>query len=204
MLLQLGNGTSKADAPDSGGRVYGWFRLANVSDSPCTVPSGGIVKVVAQGAADPARIQVVGHTQGDAAAGLPSDPSTGPVVLGPGQRYEVAFAWVPDGDGPGGCPTTPTTPPTTPTTPTTPTPTATPTDTTGADPGGTDPGTVGNAASPQLGEDAPASPPPGSVTLNHTPATGSPVIDGPVIPDACAGTIYTTSAIPEAPATPAP
>ncbi|WP_405583509.1 hypothetical protein [Streptomyces sp. NBC_01190] len=191
---QLGQGTSQADAPDSGGRVYGWFRLANVSDTACTVPSGGVVQAVAQGAADLSRIQVVDHTAGDPAAGLPAAPSNGPVVLSPGQQYEVAFAWVPSGDGPGGCPVPPTTPP-----PTTPPPTDTPSDppTTGTAGGATDPSSTGNAASTQLGEDAPTSPAAGSVVLNHTPSVGGPVVEGPVIEDVCAGTVYTTPVIPE-------
>jgi hypothetical protein len=202
---QLGQGASKADAPDSGGRVYGWFRVANVSSTACTVPSTGAVQAVAQGGADPSRIQIVDHTAGDAAAGLPTAPVSGPVVLKPGQNYEVAFAWVPASNGPGGCPATPTTPPTTPT------PTDTPTDTTGPV-GGTSVGSSGapstagsgNAPSTQLREDTPTSPAPGSVALNHTPAAGAPVIDGPVIEDACAGTVYTTTPIPEPAATPTP
>ncbi|MYS18851.1 hypothetical protein GA0115240_10147 [Streptomyces sp. DvalAA-14] len=203
---QLGQGASNADAPDSGGRVYGWFRVANVSDTACTVPSDGVVNAVAQGAADSSRIQIVDHTAGDAATGLPSAPSSGPVVLKPGEDYEVAFAWVPASDGTGGCPVAPTTPPTTPT------PSPTPTDTVGTDPGSADPGSSGgsgssgtsdNSVSTQLGEDAPVSPASGSVTLNHTPAPGAPVVDGPVIQDACAGTVYTTAAIPEPADTPA-
>ncbi|MEE4544661.1 hypothetical protein V2S66_22120 [Streptomyces sp. V4-01] len=195
---QLGQGASNADAPDAAGRVYGWFRVANVSDAPCTVPSGGLVQAVAQGSADASRIQVVGHTAGDPAADLPAG-ADGPVVLAPGQEYEVAFAWVPAGDGPGGCPV-PTTPPASPT------PTAT--DTSGV--GGADAGTGSSGSEAASGADAPQSgsdpttPPPGSVALNHTPAAGAPVVDGPVIQDACAGTVYTTSAIPQSDGTPTP
>ncbi|SFF52950.1 Protein of unknown function [Actinacidiphila alni] len=200
--VQLGQGSSSADSPDATGRVYGWFRVANVSGIPCTVPGGGQVQVLAEGAADASRIQVVGHTPGDPAAGLPA-VSDGPVVLAPGDSYEVRFAWVPAGDGPGGCPVTPTTPPTTPT----PTDTATVPPATGGPTGGSGSGPdsgsgsgTGNATSPQLGTgDAPTSPPPASVELNHTPAAGAPVVDGPVIQNACAGTIYTTAPIPDSP-----
>lgn len=191
--VQLGQGTSSADSPDSAGRVYGWFRVANVSGSPCTVPGGGQVQVLAEGAADPSRIQVVGHTPGDPAARLPVG-SDGPVVLAPGDSYEVQFAWVPASDGPGGCPTTPTTPPTTPTQTQTPTDPASTGGPNGSDPGT---GTGSNGASPQLGSgDPPTNPPPGSVAVNHTPAAGAPVVDGPVIQNACAGTLYTTAAMP--------
>lgn len=195
---QLGQGASSADAPDANGRVYGWFRVSNVSDVACTVPSGGLVQAVAQGSADSARIQVVGHTAGDPAADLP-DAASGPLVLSPGQDYEVAFAWVPSGDGPGGC-----TPPTTP--PASPTPTATPTGSTGGTDAGTgspDGGAATGADAPQTDSD-PTTPPPGSVVLNHTPAAGAPVVDGPVIQNACAGTVYTTAAIPQPDSTPTP
>lgn len=190
---QLGKGASKADAPDAAGRVYGWFRVANVSTTPCTIASGGRVQALAHGAADANRIVVMGHTPGDPASGLPA-ASNAPVVLAPGADYEVQFAWVPDSNGPGGCPAPTTTPPTA-------TPTDTATATGGADaPSGTDPGTNTGANAPASGGDTPVSAPPASVALNHTPAAGAPVIDGPVIQNACAGTVYTTTALP-APAT---
>jgi len=194
---QLGQGTSQADAPDSDGRVYGWFRVANVSDSACTVPNGGVVQAAAQGAADASRIQVVDHTAGDAATALPTASATVPVVLYPGDDYEVEFAWVPATDaGSGGCPVTPTA------SPTTATPTESPTDSPTTTTGGTDSSGTGNTASTQLGNDAPASSDPGSIALSHTPAAGAPVVTGPVIEGACAGTVYTTPAIAEAAATP--
>jgi hypothetical protein len=151
------------------------------------VPSGGVVQAVAQGSADQAKIQVVDHTQGDAAVGLPASTTAGPVVLSPGQDYEVAFAWVPSGTGSGGCGT----PPTTPTTPT-------PTDTATTS-GGTDPNVGSDSTGDGTGDtggDPPASPSTGSIALNHTPAPGAPVVAGPVIQDACAGTVYTTTAMP--------
>jgi len=192
---QLGQATSQAEAPDSNGQVYGWFRVTNISELTCTVPNAGVVQAAAQGAADPSKIQVVDHTDGDAATGLPA-ATAAPVVLNPGDDYEVAFAFVPVNDGNSGCPVTPTP------TPSTPTPTDSPTESPAAT-GGSDSGTSGNSASTQLGNDAPTTPDSGSITLNHTPAAGAPVVDGPVIQGACAGTVYTTTAIPEAAATPA-
>jgi hypothetical protein len=189
---QLGQGAGSADSPDADGRVYGRFRVANVSDAPCTVPSGGQVRALAEGAADASRIQVVTHTEGDPAAGLPT-VSGGPVVLAPGDSYEVLFAWVPASDGPGGCPTPPTTPPPTPT------PTETPTEpTTTSGPTGSDQDADGGT-SPQLGVgDAPTGPQSASVELDHTPAAGAPVVEGPVIQNVCAGTLYTTPPISDA------
>ncbi|WP_433890540.1 hypothetical protein [Streptomyces sp. CA-111067] len=200
---QLGQGASDVQAPDSGGKVYGWFRVANVSSTPCKVPNGGQVDAVAHGAADASKIAVVDHTAGDPAAGLPSSDPDQPIVLGPGEDYEVAFAWVPADTGPGGCPV-PTTPPDTPT----------PTDTPTADPGSADPGgaaapgTDSSDLAPQLLMDETPDPsvPQASVALNHTAVPGAPTVDGPVIQDACAGTIYTAT-VPPAPtdtATPTP
>jgi hypothetical protein len=187
---QLGKGASSAASPDPSGRVYGWFRVANVSDAPCTVPSGGVVNAVAQGSADPSRIQVVEHTAGDPAPDLPTSSSSGPLVLSPGQDYEVAFAWVPADSSTGGC--APTTTP-----PASPTPTATATTPDGSDAGTTGSGSASTADAPQSGSDSPSTPPSGSVVLNHTPAPGAPEVDGPVIQHACAGTVYTTSALPD-------
>jgi hypothetical protein len=199
---QLGQGSSSLGTPDADGRVYGWFRVANVSDAACTVPSGGVVQAVAQGGADASRIQVVDHTSGDAATGLPAPGSAGPLVLDPGQDYEVAFAWVPDTPGPGGCPT-----PTTPTATPTETPTATGSTTSGTDAGGGNPDAGSGAAvndASSSGGDTSATPAPASIALNHTPAAGAPVVDGPVIQGACAGTVYTTAPLPAPTRTPTP
>lgn len=190
---QLGQGLSEADNPDADGRVYGWFRVSNVSDTPCTVAGGGVVRAVAHGSAEQAAIQVVGHTQGDPASGLPAAMSETPIVLGPGQDYEVAFAWVPT-SGTTGCATT-TTPPAS----STPTPTTTGSDSSDQ---GTDSGSSSGDVQPAEG--VPPSSAPGSVTLDHTPAAGAPVVSGPVIQDACAGTVYTTPPIAESTATVAP
>ncbi|MEI5098686.1 hypothetical protein RB200_08465 [Streptomyces sp. PmtG] len=92
---------------EAGGRVYGTFRVANVSGSSCTVDSAGAVAATAQGAASPSDVNVVDHTAGDG-SGLP-DPAleTSSLVLQPGAAYEVRFAWVPSAECPadGGEPT---------------------------------------------------------------------------------------------------
>ena len=177
---QFGQGTSQADAPDSEGRVYGWFRVANVSTAACTVPGPGVVQAIAEGAADQGQIQVVDHTPGDAASGLPLTTGA-PVVLAPGQDYEVAFAFVPSGAS-GGC----TAPPTTPATPT-------PTDSATVSGGSTVSGGAGSSGGAvQPDDDPPATAPSAGIALDHTPATGTPEVSGPVIQGACAGTVYTT------------
>ncbi|BBA98449.1 hypothetical protein RVR_4637 [Actinacidiphila reveromycinica] len=183
---QLGQGASAADSPDADGRVYGWFRVSNVSATSCTVPSAGVVRAVAHGSAEQAAIQVVSHTQGDPASGLPAAMSGTPIVLGPGQDYEVAFAWVPTGSA-AGCVATSTPP-------TSSTPTPTTTSTQGSDQG-TGTGSSSGSALPADGVPPTSSPP--SVTLDHTPAAGAPLVVGPVIQGACAGTVYTTPPIAE-------
>ncbi len=171
-------GAGSVGAADAEGRVYGSFRVVNVSDRACTVEGSGSVGASAQGGADASRILVVDHTAGDAAAGLP-DPSTQPgtLILKPGQAYEVKFAWIPaSGGGTSGCSTTGT-------------PTPDPStdsaqdgpqdDPTTGDPGGT-PG--GGGGEPQ---DA-------SVLVSHTPEAGDPAAASVTIGGACAGTIYRT------------
>nr|WSX78327.1 hypothetical protein OH826_33470 [Streptomyces sp. NBC_00899] len=190
---QLGQGTSNAGSLDADGRAYGWFRVANVSSASCTVPPGPpTVQIYATGHADLTQITVVNHTADDPATELPDTSAIAPLVLAPGEDYEVAFAWVPADTGPGGCPQ-PTTPPTTPT------PTDTPTDTAPPDPGG-----AGSAENP-MAQDVPADSPttqPADVSLRHTPADGAPVVFGPTLQGACAGTIYTTAPMPAASDTP--
>ncbi|WP_234315216.1 hypothetical protein [Streptomyces globisporus] len=201
---QLGIAGEGAGGPDAEGKVYGTFRVSNVSDRTCLVDGAGIVGFEARGAADPARISVVRHTSGDG-SGLP-DPSQESlaIALNPSGSYEVKFVWVPSDT----CPTTGTTPTPTPTTPTeppaTPDPTPTPTQprptdepTSGA--GGTETGGAGvgaeegvGAAPQLLGEDgAPAD---GSVVVSHTAEPGGPTASA-VIPNACAGTIYRTGTL---------
>ncbi|GAA2637334.1 hypothetical protein [Streptomyces vastus] len=181
---QLGNATSNVGAPDAGGAVYGTFQIANVSAATCTVTGSGTVSALPQGAADGTKIQVVSHTSGDAATGLP-DPATevSTLVLQPGAAYEVKFAWVPSET----CPTVPddnTTPPDEPT----------PTDgtTTGGDSGGTTTGSeggTGGGTTTQLVPEQGVRD--GSVVVSNTAEDGAPTTSA-TVPDACAGTVYRT------------
>lgn len=176
---QLGSGAGKTDAPDSQGTVYGWFRVANVSAKGCLVKGGGALTVLAQGSADASKILVLEHTTGDPAAGLP-DVAAAPLVLQPGDTYEVRFAWVPDPAGPNGCPVPPT-------------PTPTPTTGGGSTSGsGANNGTSASDDTPAAA-DEPPTPAPASVEVSHTPEAGSPAVADTTIPDACAGTIYKTA-----------
>ncbi|MFD3532721.1 hypothetical protein [Streptomyces sp. NPDC058664] len=203
---QLGVSAAEAGGPDGEGKVYGSFRIANISGQDCVVDGSGVVGFEARGAADPARISVVRHTSGDGGSGLP-DPSqeSSPLVLKPSGSYEVKFVWVPSET----CPTTGTTPTPTPT-PTTEPPTVPPTsepptggtaspdpsEGTGSGGSGTGPGTgtdtgtgADTDAAPQLlREDGPAD---GSVLVSHVAEPGGPSAST-TIPDACAGTIYRT------------
>ncbi|MGW4051252.1 hypothetical protein ACWENA_10515 [Streptomyces sp. NPDC004779] len=125
--LSCGRGTlQSAGAYNSGadatGVVYGGFTIVNASGKPCVVDGDGLVGVSTTGSADPSRIGVVRHSDGDPATGLPAPSAeSASVLLQPGDSYQVKFAWVPSE----GCPTLgPVDPPTSPT-PTEPTPTAT-------------------------------------------------------------------------------
>ncbi|MFI5687336.1 hypothetical protein [Streptomyces sp. NPDC051636] len=187
---QLGSATGTADAPDSAGVVYGTFRVTNVSATSCTVGGPGSVSALAQGAADPAKITVVRHVSGDAAAGLP-DPSmeVAGLVLLPGSAYEEKFAFVSSetcpatgdgsttdgGTGPGGPSADPS-----------------PTQDAGAT-GSTDTsGTTSSGTTTQLlTEDGTAD---GSIAVSHTPEAGSPAATA-TVPNACAGTIYWTGVL---------
>ncbi|WP_141662854.1 hypothetical protein [Streptomyces sp. Wb2n-11] len=187
-VVSAGTGT-----PDAEGKVYGTFRVVNVSEMQCTVAGRGSVYAQPMGAADPSRINVVDHTSGDAAAGLP-DPSleTTGLLLEPDMAYEVKFAWVPTDS----CPTT------------NPSPDPVPTDP-GPDPGptgGTEDGSTGgiggtgkeseteqSGMEPQLGtEDGGTAD--GSVSVSHTPEAGASSAAA-TVPNACAGTIYRTGVL---------
>ncbi|MFF1460604.1 hypothetical protein [Streptomyces sp. NPDC058330] len=178
---QLGVASAESGAPGPDGKVYGSFRISNVSGKPCSVTSNGTVGFQAVGAADPLKITVVQHAAGDAASGLPH-PSTEPgaVLLKPAMAYEVRFAWVPSDT----CPTTGSSP------------SPTPTD---GDGGGGTGGTAGGSAAgssdtaAQFGsaDDVPAD---GSVAVTHTPETGAPTAET-TISHACAGTIYRTGVL---------
>ncbi|MFI8517710.1 hypothetical protein ACIGEZ_07780 [Streptomyces sp. NPDC085481] len=184
---QLGVSSVQAGAPDSAGKVYGTFRIANVSGRDCTLGGAGQVGFEARGAADKAKITVVSHTAGDAASGLPDPSQESPaLLLTPDNAYEVRFAWVPSET----CPTT-----------TGPTPTPTPSTSSGggsASGGTTAGGSAGtgtdgsNAASAQLLADGAQAD--GSVAVTHTADPGGPVAEA-TIPNACAGTIYRTGVL---------
>ncbi|WP_189928888.1 hypothetical protein [Streptomyces sulfonofaciens] len=169
----LGNAQASVGPPDAEGKVYGSFRVSNVSGSDCTVDGAGTVATLAQGAADPARITVVDHTAGDPATGLPA-PADQPaqLILAPGQSYQVEFAWVPSAACPSGGDASPD-----------PTSSDTPT-AAGGDTG----------ASPQLYRED-GDPADGSVAVSHTAEPGAPTA-GTTIPNACAGTLYRTGLLP--------
>ncbi|MEU7014597.1 hypothetical protein [Streptomyces sp. NPDC046385] len=184
---QLSVSAVQAGTPDADGKVYGSFRIANVSGKDCMVGGPGRVAFQARGAADAGKIAVVEHTFGDAASGLPDPTQESPtLVLTPANAYEVRFAWVPSET----CPTTG------------PEPTPTPTPSTGgsggpasnggATGGSAGTGTTGNAASSQLLTDG--TPADGSVAVTHTAEGGGPVAEA-TIPNACAGTIYRTGVL---------
>ncbi|MES4902548.1 MULTISPECIES: DUF4232 domain-containing protein [unclassified Streptomyces] len=180
---QLGNASGTVGAADAEGRVYGSFRVANISDTPCTVVGGGSISPSALGGADGSRIFVVDHTSGDAASGLP-DPSTAPgqLILKPGQAYEVRFAWVPQsGGGTSGCSNTSATP----------SPDPTPDSADAGDGGPSDGPGDGSGSGGGDGGEQPA----GSVLLSYTPEAGDPAAASATLSGACAGTIYRTGVL---------
>ncbi|MBC2875850.1 MULTISPECIES: hypothetical protein [Streptomyces] len=188
---QLGKGSGTVGAADGTGRVYGAFRIVNVSHALCAVTGPGELVAQTGGGAQKARVSVVDHTAGDPAAGLP-DPERAPstVVLRPGQAYEVKFAWIPaTSSGSAGC--------------TKAAGTATPPPAASA-PGksvGRDADAPAASISPSppavVPPETPAPPAPtGSVTLTNTPVAGEPAAAEARIPDACAGTVYHTGALP--------
>jgi hypothetical protein len=177
---QLGSSSSTVDAADSGGTVYGTFTVTNTSGVSCTVGGAGTVGHTAQGAADDTKIQVVQHSSGDVAAGLP-DPSTevSQLVLAPGASYQVKFAWVPSET----CPTSGGTTGTTTGGPTTsPSPTEDASSSTGSTSGDT------GTSTQLVREDGTLD---GSVVVSHTAEAGSPTVTA-IVSNACAGTIYRT------------
>ncbi|MEU9204262.1 hypothetical protein [Streptomyces sp. NPDC048332] len=184
---QLGVASASTGAAGADGTVYGTFRIANVSGTNCSVSSGGTVDFAATGAADPARIVVVRHTEGDPASGLP-DPAQEEttVLLKPAMVYEVQFAWVPQET----CPTTGGSP--------SPTPTDGAAGSTGVAAGsttgtGTGEGEAGTET--QLGGDeGDGAAAKGTVSVMHTPEPGAPVAET-TIANACAGTIYRTGVL---------
>ncbi|MEU1278782.1 hypothetical protein [Streptomyces sp. NPDC005805] len=184
-ISQLG-ASATTNGPDAEGKVYGTFRVTNVSQSECSVTGGGSVGFQAAGAADPARISVVGHTSGGPAGGLP-DPSAevSSVLLKPSAAYEVKFAWIPSDT----CPTTG------------PSPDPSPSDGTAA--GGTgstggstgETGTGGSADGTEAQLRTTDGVQPGSVTVTHSADAGAPSAQA-TVSNACAGTIYRTGILP--------
>ncbi|MBC9714586.1 hypothetical protein H9Y04_18680 [Streptomyces sp. TRM66268-LWL] len=173
----LTDASATTGAPQSDGKVYGSFKVANQSGAECTLGGSGSVTFAAQGAAQDSKITVVEHTAGDPAAGLPA-PSAEPtaILLKPGESYEVQFAWVPSGS----CPTT------------NPSPDPSPTEN-NADTGGTGDTATGEGMQTQLVTAEETAD--GSVSITHTAQPGAPAADA-TIPNACEGTIYKTEAMP--------
>lgn len=182
---QLIVASAETGAAGADGTVYGTFRIANVSGKNCSVSGSGSVGFQAMGAADPARITVVQHTAGDAAAGLP-DPSQeqGTMLLKPSMAYEVKFAWVPKDT----CPTSGGSP--------SPTPTGGTDSAGGAAAAGAGTGTTDGTSdtTAQFGSEDGGGVLDGSVAVTHTPEAGAPVAETK-ISNACAGTIYRLSLI---------
>ncbi|MFD6250531.1 hypothetical protein [Streptomyces roseolus] len=210
----LRSGGGYNSGPDSTGVVYGGFTIVNGSGSTCRVEGSGLISLSASGAADPGRISVVRHFDGDPATGLPpTSADVKPLLLKPGGSYQLKFAWVPSAscstDGGGATPTTPTEPtevpteptptPTEPTqVPTEPTPTPTP-DGEGTGSGGTETGgDTGTGTGTEAGTDSGlttqllrAEPAAGSVAVSYTAEPGDPTVTT-VLDGACAGTLYRT------------
>lgn len=99
---QLGEGEAEVGDPDGQGRIYGSFELKNVSDQTCRVSNGDGLTANGVGKVPTSDVQVLDHTPGGRASELP-DPSRqdGPVILRPGDTYEVKFAWIPSPENEG-------------------------------------------------------------------------------------------------------
>ncbi|WP_330331240.1 hypothetical protein OHS33_16920 [Streptomyces sp. NBC_00536] len=174
--VRAGARTAEAD-----GKVYGSFRVTNVSAAGCTVTGADTVTAApASGAATgkPA-VTVLAHTAGDPATGLPNPAVEAPgLVLQPAMGYEVRFAWVPEAACTGGG---------------------------AADPGGKPPqggGAQAQGAQSDAGSGAavepsagPTPPSPG-VEVTHTAQAGAPVTTTTIPTAACGGTLYRTGVIP--------
>lgn len=91
-----------ARAPETDGRVYGSFRVTNVSAQGCAVSGQDTLTAApapGTGSGPASGVAVVGHKAGDPASGLLPDPAAAApaLVLPPNTAYEVRFAWVPSG-----------------------------------------------------------------------------------------------------------
>ncbi|MFD3870431.1 hypothetical protein [Streptomyces sp. NPDC058623] len=183
-----------ARAPERDGKVYGSFKVTNVSAHGCTVTGPDRVTAASLATTPPAKgpaVTVTGHREGDPASGLLPAPSTetAQLVLAPDSAYEVRFAWVPSAES---CPAA------------TPGPSAKPAEQ--SDPaqrpaGSAEPAAAdGSAVSPAAAADplsGSTAPDPAGVAVSHTP--GTPLSGAPVtqttIPAACGGTVYRTGII---------
>ncbi|MER5935058.1 hypothetical protein [Streptomyces sp. NPDC002054] len=181
---QLG-AVSDTRTPDADGKVYGTFRVTNLSGQGCVVSGAGSLTVApAPGSPGQPLVPVVAHTEDDPATGLPPASAAAPsLMLTPNTAYEVQFAWVPATES---CPATTTT-------------TTTPPAQTGADTPGEPPaGATGSAdgvtdSDPLDGGSTPATT---GLEVTHTAEPGAPVAQTS-IPSACgSGTIYATGVIP--------
>ncbi|MFI8102698.1 hypothetical protein [Streptomyces sp. NPDC086023] len=177
---QLGVAVQDTRTPDADGKVYGTFRITNVSQSDCVVGSGGSVSALA---ADQRQVTVLDHTSGDPATGLP-DPSAEQraLRLEPNAAYEVQFAWVPAQS----CPDPTSVPDPSP-------------DPTASD-GETDPDPLDGGEPPVDESENPVPSQAGAVSVTHVADPGAPVATT-TIPNACEGTIYRTGVL-AAPPTP--
>ncbi|MCX5074681.1 hypothetical protein ACWGCI_23430 [Streptomyces sp. NPDC054949] len=174
-----------ARAPRADGKVYGSFKVTNVSGRDCTVTGPDTVTAASVArSAPPAQgsgVTVLSHTAGDPASELLPDPAveSASVVLEPNAAYEVRFAWVPSAQS---CPAASAGPTGRP-----------PAGGTGEPPAGTQgAGADGAAASDPVNGGAGADP--AGVAVSHTPEAGAPTTQT-TIPDACGGTVYRTGAI---------
>ncbi|MET9887903.1 hypothetical protein ABZZ20_33140 [Streptomyces sp. NPDC006430] len=175
-----------ARAPEADGKVYGRFKVTNVSARGCTVVGPDTVTAASVTASVPGQasgVTVVGHTAGDPAAGLPDPSAEAPLLLlQPYTAYEVRFAWVPSAQScPAASPDSGTKPPS-----------------------GDSPSPVQRSAGdgsavagtePNTGGTAPDTT---GVAVTHTPNTalpGAPTTQT-TIPAACGGTVYRTGVIP--------
>ncbi|MER5727433.1 hypothetical protein ABT084_03570 [Streptomyces sp. NPDC002138] len=171
--VRAGARTAAAD-----GKVYGSFRVTNLSTSGCAVTGSDTLTAApaAGAAAGQAPVAVLAHTASDPATGLPEPVAQAPsLVLQPAMAYEVRFAFVPDASCPAG----------------TPAPGPKPPQVGGALAPGTTATDSATAAEPTRGP----VPEGAGVALTHAPQGGAPVTTT-TIPTACGGTVYRTGVIP--------
>lgn len=193
---QLAATAGPVGRPTANGKVYGTFRVVNISSADCVVEAPVTLGLHANGAADSARIGVAPHTADGPATQLPA-PSTAvaSMALKPSAAYEVKFGWVPKDTCPtegGGTDPEPSTSPTEPET------TTGGGGSTGEETGGTATDTGSDTTTgtePQLLKADGPTEADGSVTVTHTPTTGAPTAEA-TIPQACAGTLYHTGILP--------